>query len=103
MAGKQNITLQICGKIYPFTIDSEKEEVYRMAADMVNSNVAEYAKHAIENYTAKDFLALTAFKFARDGIFASQSREVGNEDVVALNELSERITDFMNGLSDGKR
>ena len=98
MAGRQNITLRICGKDYGFTIDPEKEEVYRIAADAVNSQVSDYAKHGIENYSTKDYLALAAFKFARDGIILSQSREVGNEDVKELEKISDSITEYMNRL-----
>ena len=98
MADKQNITLRICGKAYAFTIDSEKEEVYRIAAEAVNSQVSEYAKHAIKDYSAKDYLALAAFKFARDGIVLSQSREVGNEDVKELGKISDKISEYMNRL-----
>lgn len=99
MAEKQNITLRICGKDYGFTIDPEKEEVYRIAAETVNNQVSEYAKHAIKDYSAKDYLALAAFKFARDGILMSQSREVGNEDVKEIGKISDTITEYMNRLT----
>lgn len=98
MADKQNITLRICGKDYALTIDSEKEEIYRIAAEMVNTQVSEYAKHSIEDYTTKDYLALAAFQFARDSIVMSQSREVGNEDVKELGKISDKISEYMNWL-----
>lgn len=98
MAQKQNIKLRICGKDYPFGIDPENEEVYRIAAETVNSTVAEFAKRAFKDYSAKDYLALVAFKFAKDGIILSQSREVGNEDVKELGKISDRITEYMNRL-----
>lgn len=100
MAGKQNITLRICGKDYKLTIDSENEELYRIAADMVNNEVSEFAKFSIEDYTTKDYLALVAFKFARDNIKASQSREVGNEDVKEIGKISEKINEYMNRLTE---
>lgn len=99
MAAKLNITLRICGKDYPFTIDAEKEELYRIAAREVNQMVSTYAQNITQgDYTAKDFLALTAFNFARECRMMSQNREVGNEDVKELDSISERITEYMNRL-----
>lgn len=102
MAGKQNIKLRICGKDYPFGIDPEKEELYRIAARRVNEMVTQCAQRSIEDYTVKDFLALTALNFALDGIVRDQSLEVGSEDVKELGRLSDKITDFMNRLTDGQ-
>lgn len=99
MAAKQNITLRLCGKDYPFTIDAEKEELYRIAARQVNQRVSNLAQNIAQgDYTAKDFLALTAFAFAQECIAMSQNREVGDENVKALDALSEKISEYMNRL-----
>lgn len=99
MARKQYITLRICGKDYPFTIDAEKEELYRIAAQQVNSTVTDYANLIRqEDYTAKDYLALIAFKFARECLAMSRNREVGDEDVKAIDEISDKISEYMNRL-----
>lgn len=99
MAGKQNITLRLCGKDYHFTIDAQNEELYRIAAQQVNNMVSNYAKSITqEDYTAKDYLALIAFKFARESIAMSRNREVGDEDVKALDGISDKISEYMNRL-----
>lgn len=97
MAAKQNITLRICGKDYPFGVDPADEELYRIAVKRVNDLVNEYAARINNSdYSARDYLALAAYNFARENIRMSQSREVSSEDVKALDEISARIDEYMN-------
>lgn len=98
---EQSIKLRICGKDYPFGIEPEKEELYRIAAREVNEMVSLLARNISEDeeYTAKDFLALTAFNFAKECIAMSQNREVGNEDVQELGAIADKIAAYMNRLS----
>ena len=46
---KQKINLKVAGKAYSLTIDSDKEEVYRLAEREVNTNLATLQKTFDEN------------------------------------------------------
>ena len=76
---KQAITLKIAGKSYPFTIESGKEEMYRLAEREVNNYLALIKQQNIRNWTDMDYLSMTALKFAIAEIGMRQSRELGSE------------------------
>ena len=53
---KQKINLKVAGKAYSLTIDSEKEEIYRLAERDVNSNVGKLQKTFGESFSVQDCL-----------------------------------------------
>ena len=50
---KQKINLKVAGKAYSLTIDSEKEEIYRLAERDVNSNVGKLQKTFGESFSVQ--------------------------------------------------
>ena len=96
---KLDIKLKIAGKTYSMKIDSSKEEVYRLAERMVNAYASKFEQAGIEGSSRQDFLALSALQLAISNVAMSQSREVGNEDVKALNAVSDEISDYLNKLN----
>lgn len=90
------ITLRICNKEYPVRIDPEKEELYRLAASNVNAIAAKYERAQIEGFVFQDCLAMAAVDLAIKYISLKQSREVGNEDMKQLSEISRQIEEYLN-------
>lgn len=99
-ARKQAITLKIAGKSYPFTIESEKEEMYRLAEREVNGYLVQIRQQNIRNWSEQDYLAITALKFAIAGLDARLSREAGTDDLGRLEELDERVDAYLNSLDE---
>ena len=93
---KQAITLKIAGKSYPFTIESGKEEMYRLAEREVNNYLALIKQQNIRNWTDMDYLSMTALKFAIAEIGMRQSRELGGEDLQRLEALDSEIEACLN-------
>ncbi len=100
--GKQAINLILAGKNYSFTIDSEAEEVYRLAEREVNNYVAEYEKYNIKGFATKDYLAMTALKLAITNINSKRAGSLQQEDVEALSGIRESIDSYLNGLEGEK-
>lgn len=94
--GKQAIKLKILGKPYAFSIDSEKEELYRLAERQVNENLVSIRRKNIEGWTDTDYLGMTALKFAIENVDMRQSREVGSEDLKTLAGLDAEIDAYLN-------
>lgn len=97
---KQSINLLIAGKSYPFTVESEKEEVYRLAEREINNYVAEFQKHRFKDFITQDYLAITALKFAISDIDARRKSMVESEDVKSLKALSDAIDERLNSLDE---
>lgn len=60
-----SIKVNIAGRMYPLTIESDEEETIRKAAGTINDNI----KHLQENYAVKDMqdlLAMTALQSATE-------------------------------------
>ena len=93
---QQAITLKIAGKSYPFTIESGKEEMYRLAEREVNNYLALIKQQNIRNWTDMDYLSMTALKFAIAEIGMRQSRELGGEDLQRLEALDSEIEACLN-------
>ena len=93
---KLNIKLTIAGKGYSLTINSDKEEVYRLAEKKVNEYIAEIGKQKFTNFSAQDYLALTALKMAITATEAQKMGEVGSEELQSLSALDDRINDYLN-------
>ena len=93
---KQAITLKIAGKSYPFNIESGKEEMYRLAEREVNSCLARINHGKIKNWNDKDYLSMTALKFAIANVGMRQSREVDDEDLRQLEKIGTEIDAYLN-------
>ncbi len=98
--GKQAINLVLAGSNYSFTIDSEAEEVYRLAEREVNHLTSEFQQHNIKDFTVKDYLAMAALKLAIVNINAKREGSLLQEDVEALSAIKEQIDSYLNGLGN---
>ena len=96
--GKQAIKLRIMGKPYAFNIDSEKEEMYRLAQRGGNDNLVKIRQEKIQGWDDTDYLGMTALRFAIENVAMRQSREVGSDDLKALEALGRRIDEYLNTL-----
>lgn len=99
---KQAITLKIAGKSFPFTIESGKEEVYRLAEREVNSYIKLIKQQNIKGWGDTEYLAMAALKFAIANVGTRQSREVDNEDLRQLEKISSEIDVYLNTLEPGR-
>lgn len=95
---KQNITLKIIGKPYSLAIDSEKEELYRLAEREINAYVTRIEQARFKGFSKEDCLAMAAFQIAVAKLTLAQSREVGDEDVRQLAALSDEVEAYCNSL-----
>ncbi len=96
--GKQAINLILAGNNYSFTIESEAEEVYRLAEREVNGYVAEFQRHNIKEFTVKDYLAMTALKLAIVNINSKREGSVQSAEIDALTSIKELIETHLNDL-----
>ena len=95
---KQAITLKIAGKSYPFTIESGKEEAYRLAEREVNNYLALIKQQQIRNWSEQDYLAMAALKFAISNVKTRLGRELDGDDLGRLGQLDREIDDYLNSL-----
>ncbi len=100
---KQKINLRVAGKAYEMTIDSDKEEVYRLAEREVNANVSELQRNFGDKVSMQDCLAITALRFSINSIAISRQSEMSNEDLSALDALSQRLDKNLNRLTTPKK
>ncbi|MFI3263825.1 MAG: cell division protein ZapA [Rikenellaceae bacterium] len=96
--GKQSINLVLAGRNYSFAIDSEAEEIYRLAEREVNYLTSEFQQHNIKEFTDRDYLAMAALKLAIVNINARREVTLQQEDVEALATIKEQIDSYLNGL-----
>jgi cell division protein ZapA len=94
----QAITLKIAGKSYSLSIESEKEEIYRLAEREVNSYLAAIKQNNFKNWSEQDYLSMAALKFAIANVDTRQTREVGEKDLKQLEELDAEIDSYLNTL-----
>lgn len=97
---QQAITLKIAGKSYSLNIESEKEEVYRLAEREVNNYLALIKQNNFRNWTDPDYLSMAALKFAIALVDLRQSREVGSEELRHLEEIDREVDAYLNTLKD---
>ena len=95
---KQAITLKIAGRSYPFSIESEKEEAYRLAEREVNAYLALIKRQNLHNWNEQDYLSMTALKFAITNVAARLSREPDDDDLGRLERLDEELDAYLNTL-----
>lgn len=92
---KQTITLKVAGNSYRFTIDRDREEVYRLAEREVSKALADIKKDRIRDWNEADYLAMAVLTFAIDNIDLRQSREVGGEELQRLAALDEELGTYL--------
>lgn len=97
---QQAITLKIAGKSYSLNIESEKEEIYRLAEREVNTYLAQIKRNNFKNWTDQDYLSMAALKFAIANADMRQSREVGSEEFRQLERISTEIDSYLNTLGE---
>lgn len=93
---KQAITLKIAGINIPFTIDSEKEEVYRLAEREVNGYLTSIKQRNIKDWTDRHYLVMTALRFAIDSVNQRRQHETDDDDLRQLEALSTEIDAYLN-------
>ena len=93
---KQAITLKIAGKNYPFTIESGKEEAYRLAEREVNNYLALIKQQKIRNWSEQDYLAMAALKFAIANVKTRLDREPDADDLGRLERLDDELDAYLN-------
>lgn len=91
---KQSIKLRIANKPYSFSIESEKEELYRMAEKEVNAYIASIKQNNFKGWTDVDYLGMAVLKFAIANAELRQSREIGSEDLKNLERISAEIETY---------
>ena len=79
---KQKINLRVAGKAYQMTIDSDKEEVYRLAERDVNANVGEVQRNFGDKMSLQACLAITALRYRQkhpDAIIVGLDTQLARE------------------------
>ena len=92
---KQSIKLKIANKPYSFSIESEKEELYRLAEREVNEYITSIKRNNFQGWTDVDYLGMAVLKFAIKHAELRQSREIGDEDLRELKRLETVIDDYL--------
>ena len=96
---KQAITLKIAGKSYSFTIDSKKEELYRLAEREVNTHIATIKKNNFKGWNEQDYINMTALQFAILNVDMKHNRELGGDDLKHITQISGEIDTYLNQLT----
>lgn len=96
---KQKINLKVAGKAYSLTIDSEKEEIYRLAERDVNSNVGKLQKTFGESFSVQDCLAITALQWSINDIAVKRENSLASDDLAALDALSQKLDKHLNRIA----
>ena len=91
--GKIKINLSIAGRLYPITIDAEKEELYREAAKRLNDKITEYSR--IPKFDVTDRLAMAALRFSILALTTEHTASLGDADVEELHAIEERIRQYI--------
>lgn len=92
---KQSIKLKIANKPYSFSIESEKEELYRLAEREVNAYVTSIKQNNFQGWDDLDYLGMAALKFAIANAELRQSREVGSEELKSIERLTAEIDAYL--------
>ena len=96
---KQKIRLKVGGKPYQMNIDSDTEEIYRLAEREVNAHIVKMQNIFGENFSLQDCLAITALQLSINNITITKQNELGNEDLEALDALSQRLDKHLNRIA----
>ena len=91
--GKIKINLSIAGRLYPMTVDAEKEELYREAAKRLNEKITEYSR--IPKFDVADRLAMAALRYSILSLTTEHTASLGDADVEDLHAIEERIRKYI--------
>lgn len=95
---QQAITLKIAGKSYSLNIESEKEEVYRLAEREVNKYLKLIKQNNFKNWTDQDYLSMAALKFAIANVDLKRSHEVDEGELRQIEAMDAEIDAYLNAL-----
>ena len=96
---KQKIHLKVGGKPYQMNIDSDKEEIYRLAEREVNAAIVKLQNVFGESFSLQDCLAIAALQLSINNITITKQNELGNDDLQALDALSQRLDKHLNKIT----
>lgn len=99
---EQKITLKVARKPYSLTIDSDKEEIYRLAEREVNAYIGKWEEAFGDNINIQDCLVFTALQFCINNITITRQNGISDEDMEALDELSKRLDKHLNRIAPKK-
>ena len=85
------------------TIDSDKEEIYRLTERQVNANIAKLKTAFGDNCDIKDCLAITALQFSINNISLMRQNELDSDDMAALDKLSQTMDKHLNRITPRKK
>ena len=95
---KQSIRLKVGAKSYAMNIDSQKEELYRLAERELKESLAEFESQNYAGFSQIDYISMTALKFAIMSVSARLQGEVRSEDVESLQKVNDSIATYLNDL-----
>ena len=98
----QSITLKIAGRSYSLSIESEKEEMYRLAERELNDYIKLIKQQNFKDWIPQDYLSMAALRFAIANVDLRQHRQVDGEDLVRLEQMDAKIFDYLNTLGEGR-
>ena len=93
---QQAITINIAGVSIPLTIESGKEEVYRLAEREVSKYFKEIRTNNLQGWTDRHYLVMAALHFAIDSVRQRRRSEIDSDDLRKLDELSTEIDTYLN-------
>ena len=96
---KQEITLKIADTSIRFSIDREKEEVYRLAEREANRYLAKIRALNVQDWTEKHYLVMAVLQFAINSVRDRRRTETDDEDLRRLEALSAEIDTYLNSPS----
>ena len=99
---QQAITLKIAGKSYSLNIESEKEEVYRLAEREVNNYLAAIKQNNFKNWTDQDYLSMAALKFAIANVDMPRTGRRRPETSGATRRRARRLPQHPATVTEGK-
>ena len=94
--GQTGDNAQNSGQDHPFTIESGKEEAYRLAEREVNNYLALIKQQKIRNWSEQDYLAMAALKFAIANVKTRLDREPDADDLGRLERLDDELDAYLN-------
>ncbi len=95
---KQSIKLKVGGKSYAMNIDSQKEELYRLAERELNQSLSEFESQNYSGFSQIDYISMTALKFAIMSVGARLQGEVRSEEVERLKSMEGSITKYLDNI-----
>lgn len=93
---KLTMHVKVAEKPYRVNTRPEKEEIYRLAEEEVNNYINSFRKGNYKGFEDRDYIAMAALHLAIANVQIRQTREVGNEDLKALDEMSRTLDAYLN-------